>query len=993
MIETTAQLPGPLRLTPSFPFAGRARELSTLRALLPRAEGEERRIALIGGEAGSGKSRLVRELAHEAAAADALVLYGACDAVVRTPYRPFAEALEQLVRAGAASELRADLGTTGGELARLVPDLPLRVGELPQPVAADPDTERHRLHTAVADLLTAVSRRRPLLVIVEDGHWADQPTLLLLRHLGRAATDARMLLLATFRDTETDVPDELSEALVDLRRSGDVVRLHLAGFSGDEIAEFVRGAVGVELGPGLQNLVSAIGELTGGNAFLVTELWRTLFETGTLVVDGDRVLLERPLAELGTSDSVREVVSQRLARLAIPTTDLLEVAAVIGPVFELGVLERAASLTRTELLAALDEALRSDVIEEVSATGLVYRFTHELVRRAVSDRLTGIRRAEIHLRVGTAIELVSRGDVTRVLPDLAHHFSAAVPVGGAARAIDYNVRAARAARTALAFDEAATLLSTAVELTVESPARAELLLELGAASHLAGRADEALESYAAAAAVARDLVDAELLARAAIGFENACWRPAITNRGADELLDEAAAALGDGDSILRVRVLSGLSRALANRGAHAQATAVRTSAIAMARRIDDRHGLATVLARAYFAHGTTLDEVLAMLAEAVELAEELGDVELRAEALEWRLPALIGLGDLARARRELDEVLELGSTMGQPFILHVAEHYGSTIALCEGRLDEAERRAERSYEWSRPLMPGRDASGVYGVQMFGIRREQGRLAELAPVVRVLASSAGPGSAWRPGLAALLAELEMVDETRQTLACVLAEGLDPLRESLWLASLTYLADAAAAVGDRKTAALVYPELEPLAGTNVMIGYGVACYGAADRYLGMLSAALEEWDRAEEHFEAAAHLNRRMGARTWLAHTAYEHGRMLVARGRPEDRDRARNLLSTAVALAEEIGLAALVARARALGSAAPAQVALPDGLSPREIEILRLVARGLSNREIGGALTISEHTAANHVRSILRKTGSANRTEAASYAHRRGLIAL
>jgi predicted ATPase len=191
---------------------------------------------LIGGEAGSGKSRLVRELAHEGATSDALVLYGACDAVVRTPYRPFAEALEQLVRAADAGELRADLGTTGGELARLVPDLAVRVGELPPPVTADPDTERHRLHTAVADLLTATSRRRPLLVIVEDSHWADQPTLLLLRHLGRAATDARMLLLATFRDTEADVPDELSDALVDLRRSEDVVRLHLGGLSGDEIA-------------------------------------------------------------------------------------------------------------------------------------------------------------------------------------------------------------------------------------------------------------------------------------------------------------------------------------------------------------------------------------------------------------------------------------------------------------------------------------------------------------------------------------------------------------------------------------------------------------------------------------------------------------------------------------------------------------------------------------------------------------------------------------
>ncbi|MGH2896041.1 MAG: ATP-binding protein [Solirubrobacteraceae bacterium] len=196
-----SQLPGQLRLTPSFPFAGRARELATLRALIPRAEGEGLRFALVGGEAGSGKSRLVRELAH-GAAADTLVLYGACDSVVRRPYGPFVEALEQLVRRLDVETLREALGTVGGELSRLLPDLTQRVDGLTAPVAADPDTERHRLHSAVADLLAAAGRWIPLVVVIEDGHWADTPTLLLLRHLARGAADARGLVITTFRDTE-----------------------------------------------------------------------------------------------------------------------------------------------------------------------------------------------------------------------------------------------------------------------------------------------------------------------------------------------------------------------------------------------------------------------------------------------------------------------------------------------------------------------------------------------------------------------------------------------------------------------------------------------------------------------------------------------------------------------------------------------------------------------------------------------------------------------
>ncbi len=377
-----------------------------------------------------------------------------------------------------------------------------------------------------------------------------------------------------------------------------------------------------------------------------------------------------------------------------------------------------------------------------------------------------------------------------------------------------------------------------------------------------------------------------------------------------------------------------------------------------------------------------------MLGEAKALGEELGDTEIRADATAWRVPAFVALCDIDGARREAAALRESAEQTAQPFMIHVAEHYRSAIALCDGRLAESEAAASRSHEWGR-LLTGRDASGVYGIQMFSIRREQGRLPELAPVVRVLAGEAGRSGPWRPGMVSVLAELGMEEEARRELSKVAGEGLDALRESLWVASLAYLTDACAALGDEATAALVYPELAPFAGGNVMVGHMVACYGAADRYLGMLATTLGEWERAEEHFERAMELNRRMGAVTWLAHTAYEYARLLLARNGAE-RDRAAALLAEAAALAEQIGMPSLLGRIRALGSPAPA-AALPAGLSSREVEILGLVARGLSNREIGATLFISEHTAANHIRSILRKTGSANRTEAASYAHRHGLV--
>jgi DNA-binding CsgD family transcriptional regulator len=273
--------------------------------------------------------------------------------------------------------------------------------------------------------------------------------------------------------------------------------------------------------------------------------------------------------------------------------------------------------------------------------------------------------------------------------------------------------------------------------------------------------------------------------------------------------------------------------------------------------------------------------------------------------------------------------------------------------------------------------------------MFGVRREQGRLAELAPVARVLAG--GADGSWAPGFAAILAALGMEGDARRELARIRAAGLEPLRQSLWLAALSYLTDASVAIGDAETAAVVYPELEPYRATNLQVGHLVACYGSADRYLGMLAATLGEWALAEEHFEAALALNRSLDATTWVAHTSVEYARMLLGRRTGDDRARASELLQDAAAVAERHGLHAVTAGIASLGENVDRAPSLPDGLTTREAEILSLVSQGLSNREIGRRLVISEHTAANHVRSILRKTGCANRTEAAAYAHRRGLV--
>jgi DNA-binding CsgD family transcriptional regulator/tetratricopeptide (TPR) repeat protein len=985
-------LPGALRSTPAFPFVGRSPELASLSALLPLEQGGKGYVALLSGESGSGKTRLVRELAHEAAAHGVLVLYGASDAVVNMPYQPFVEALDFLTRQMEPDRLRADLGTGGGELTRLLSDLPSRVGPLPNPVAADPDTERHRLHTAVADLLSGASRRRPLLLVVDDTHWADAPSLHLFRHLARTCAQTSALLLATFREREPDMRPEFSEALADLSRTEGVTRLRLAGLSNEDVGEFVRRSAGARADAEVSSLATALGELTGGNPFLLCELWRTLVETGAVEVGESRVRLTRTVAELGSPESVRDVITHRLARLAPSATALLEVAAVLGPEFELDVLGDAAGLGERELATAVETAVRSGMIEEVPASGLAYRFTHELVRRALYDRLIGIRRAELHLLAAEALQRAHAASPGRVLSELAHHFAVAAPVGGKGRAIDYNLRAADGALASLAFEEAAMRLSQALGLGIEDRAlRAQVQLTLGSARHKAGQTLAALESFTAAATLARSLGDGELLARAAIGFEDAAWAPGITE-GAVELLREAVDALGEEDSALRAGLLAALSRELVFAGEHAEAADVRSQAIAIGRRLGDPRTLATALTQAYWARTTApLEDVLAMLTEARDLGAELDEPAILAEATAWRIVTLVGLCDLDTAREDVAELQRVAEQTRQPVWLHIVEQFGSALALCDGRLDEAEQMALRSWEW-RPYLRGHDPSGVYGVQLFGIRREQGRLAELRPALDLLGDREDGTRVWGPGLVALLAELGVEAEAREELRHMRAGGFAAVpRDSLWLASLSYLTDGCAALGDAESAALLYPELERFGGGNVQIAQLVACYGSADRYLGMLATVLRRWPAAEAHFEYALYLNRRMGAHTWTAHSAFEYGRMLLARRQAGDLERASELLSEAERYAERLGLTALLAKIRGLGATRP--VPYPDELSAREVEVLRLVARGRSNREIGRELVISEHTAANHVRNILRKTGCANRTDAAAYAYRHGLVKL
>ena len=457
------------------------------------------------------------------------------------------------------------------------------------------------------------------------------------------------------------------------------------------------------------------------------------------------------------------------------------------------------------------------------------------------------------------------------------------------------------------------------------------------------------------------------------------------------LLREALVVLGEAEPALRIRLLAALARALFLLGRSHAAGEVRTEALELARRTGDRRATAAALIQGYFAPGdATPEEVLAMLTEAQELAEEFHDPITRTEASAARTATLARLGRFGQAREELAALRDLADVAGTPLAHHAAETFSSSLALCEGRLRDAEQFAELGAEWGG-VIRGTDTSGIHGVQLFNLRREQGRLTELAPLAGLLADSAGLGVAWAPGLVVLLCELGREEEARHELTRICEAGhMEVGRHSLQMGGLAYLADAAAVLGDEGAAALLYRELAPLEGGPLVIGYLVACFGAADRYLGKLAATRRDWDAAERHFERALQLNREWGLALWLAHTRYEFALMLRLRSGPSDGQRADELLALAASAAGTLELSGLSAKIDAAEAHTSSVRPAPDELSPREVAVLQLVARGLSNRDIGATLVISEHTAANHVRSILRKTGCANRTEATAYAYHHDL---
>ncbi|MCM2252844.1 MAG: LuxR C-terminal-related transcriptional regulator, partial [Ramlibacter sp.] len=867
----------------------------------------------------------------------------------------------------------------------------------PLPPVHDPIQARFRLFDAMSGFWKRAAADRPTLLILDNLHWADASSLRLLEFLAPDLASSPMLVLITYREMELSRQHPLSGTLGELSRQHGFERLRLTGLSHDETALMMTLAGGgASVAPAL---VDAIHSQTEGNPLFVAEMTRLLIQEGMLggtqrgswPPDRDAALHRIP-------EGIREVIGRRLNRLSPATNQLLAAAAMIGRTFDASLLPR--------LLDGVDEDACADALEEAVLAGIVeclpgagrYHFAHALFRETLYDEIAPPRRSRMHLKVAQALEQAQGGDPAQRLPALAHHYWAALPGGDAQRAADYARRAGEQSGRLLAHEEAARYYGLALQALDAgglgpAPLRCELLSALGEAHTRAGEYLLAQEAFERAARAALRAGLPGQLARAALGYETATWCPGMPGIAAARLLREALNAAPTDDLPTTARLLSALARALIFSGEEVQAMKVHEQALAIARRAGDPLILASTLVAGLTARWQhdRVSERVADAAEAVELAAAAGHRSLTLEAAAWRLFDAFEAGDIAGWRAQMEEYERGVDELREQFLRYVAASSRTMHALFEGRFDDAERLSRRTLEIG-DRMPGLDAAGVYGVQMFTLRREQGRLDEVALLVDRFVRDNPQGKVWRPGLALIYVELGRLDAARTQFESLAADSFRGLvRDGVWLASVAYLAQVCGALRDARRAGDLYALLRPYSGRNLLAGTSIACFGAADAFLGALCATMKRWEDAERHFLAALAMNERQGAWPALARTRYHYACMLLARHGVAARQLAGKLLEAAHRDADALGMRSLARRiAETQAQAAPGAAAYPAGLSEREAQVLSFVAQGKSNRQIARELFVSPNTVANHVRSILGKTHSSNRTEAAAFAIRHSM---
>lgn len=909
------EMPFPHLLTvgSSVDYVGREQLLTYVVEASRQAFNGTFRAIFLSGEPGVGKTRTVAEVAHAAYSQGAVVLYGRCDEDLAVPYQPFLEALDWYT----THTPEPHLGRHPAELTRLQPLLPACVANLGSPISSDPRSEEYLLFEATASWLIELARRQPVVLVLDDLHWASKPVVLLLRHVLRATAaeveGVPMLVLATYRDTELGPNHPLAALLAERHRLSALERLTVTGLSPGEVEEFVSRAFGREPDTDTTRLARNLYAQTAGNPFFLREVLRQLTETGGGGAEEHRVPVDT-----GTivPEGVRDVVGGRIGRLSEPARRLLAIGAVVGAEFDLELLGTVSELPEDELVEALDDSLKAQLIDETDADQ--YGFAHALVRATLVGELSATRRRRLHRRIGEAIEKLRPDDVVA----LNYHFMEAGPDGrDTSRAVRYGFAAAEQALRARALADAEARFREVLTLLDKSPDTPKKALGMcGLGEALRDQGDpEYRSTLLEAARLAQDCGDAVLLVRAALsnsrglssvigGFD--AERVAVT--------ESALAAVGPEPSAARALLLSQLAAETTFIRNDRRRLALADEAEMMARRLGDDALLAQVLNRTGHASfsPTRVDRTVARGEEATRLSDAIADPVQSVLARHFWSGALLSAGDIVAFRRVTKEMAK-AAEQASPTYQWLA--LATQVRLChiDGDVPGAQRLNDEAFQRGQAIGEP-DALAWWTATDAMLAWCQGRLTGPISIALRRGMEIYPSEpTWAIAFAMTLAMDGRTEEARDVLRTdppnpqELVDHVFPFLNPMMCAVIAFHCDDVELAGSAASA------LGPHGRCWAHLYLGSP--GPVSLALALCAAVRGEIDEAVALCEEAEEVLLRSSSNGLLPCFRTYFAMILLRRGSAEDRLRACSLLQQARGGAEELEAPLLVARIDALAA--------------------------------------------------------------------------
>jgi DNA-binding SARP family transcriptional activator len=892
-------------------FVGRKPELKRLRAAVTALQAGQGRLLLIAGEMGIGKSHLVRRLALDLKTAEMDVLWGRVWEDDGAPvYWPWLMIVRQLLESRDSHWLNQCLGQDAAVVAQLVPEVAQRIPNLAEPPRLEPNQDRFRLFDSLTRFLRRAVRRRPLVLVLDDLHRADESSLLLLRFLTRELQNAELLIVATYRDSRADQSEEFARALAELTREPVTSRLTLQGFNEADVARFVELAAGIKVSDAF---VVKLHERTSGNPLFLKEIARPL-------VDGhDPATFERALNEF-VPQGVHEAVERRLSSVPKPTRHVLEAASVIGQQFVLEVLTKVTGMVRPRLLELLDQAILLDyVTSTIDGSKDRYRFSHVLIRDALYERLPSARRAALHRRAGEAVEDIYADDLEARYSELAHHFLHASGESDNRKSLHYLQHAGNQAVQRFAFADAVRLFESALQGRTSRADRCDLLLALADAQMKAGRTQRARTTFLQAADTAKALGDSTRFARAVLGFGSQLADFGLVNEQLVELLEEALGQLDNEAPSVRARVLGRLAEALywvnsvQHRDVVKQRARLSAEAVRLARMTREPDTLATALHARWYAtwRPDNAEERRNLAAELHQVADHTGNWQMSLRGRMYSIITALELGDTAAADAEIKGYEDEATALGQRYLLALPRLWQATRAMMRGSFEDAERLNQEAQALSKSSPDAKLVENATTLQQWFLDDERGRREALERAREGFVDRFPGFPSWRLPLALMRLASGEPEEADRELRQFTSLGLTRLpQDANWLTSMTLLAEICAALNDKVHAPYIYELLAPYSNRRVVIGFAAVCRSSVSLQLGQLAALLGRWDAADQYFSAALTANRQSGARPALVQTQYRYALALLARGRGDDWERARELFERCGEEAAELGMAGL-----------------------------------------------------------------------------------